>query len=91
MNKGELVKAVAAKAELSQAAAGKAIDAAISSISESLAKNNEVTLIGFGTFSVKNRSERKGRNPSTGAEITIKASRLAHFKAGKSLKNAVNC
>ena len=90
MNKSELIDAIAASADISKAAAGRALDAMVSSISDSLKKGDQVTLIGFGTFSVKERAARTGRNPQTGAEIKIAAAKVPSFKAGKGLKDAVN-
>jgi DNA-binding protein HU-beta len=74
---------------LSKTDAGKALDATIASISEALKAGDTVTLVGFGTFSVKERSARTGRNPKTGAELHIEASKVPSFKAGKGLKDAV--
>ena len=90
MNKSELIDAIAESADLSKAAAGRAIDAFVESITGALQNGDQVTLIGFGTFSVKDRAARVGRNPQTGAEIQIKASKNPSFKAGKALKDAVN-
>lgn len=90
MNKSELIDAIAESADLSKAAAGRAIDAFVDSITNALKDGDQVTLIGFGTFSVKDRAARVGRNPQTGAEIQIKASKNPSFKAGKALKDAVN-
>ena len=89
MNKAELIEAVAANADLSKAAAGRALDAALEAITKALKKKDTVTLVGFGTFSVRKRSARIGRNPKTGEEIKIKASRVPGFKAGKALKDAI--
>lgn len=89
MNKSELVDAVAQSADLSKAAAGRAVDAVISSISGALAKGDQVTVVGFGTFLVRKREARSGRNPRTGATIKIAASKVPSFKAGKALKDAV--
>ena len=89
MNKTELVKAVAEQAELTQKDAAKAVDALIETISETLAKEEKIQLIGFGTFEVRERSARKGRNPQTGEEIEIAASKAPAFKPGKELKEAV--
>lgn len=89
MNKSELVDAVAQSADLSKAAAGRAVDAVISSISGALAKGDQVTVVGFGTFLVRKREARTGRNPRTGATINIAASKVPSFKAGKALKDAV--
>lgn len=89
MNKAELVVAVAEKAEVSKKDAEKAVNAVLASIEEALARDEKVQLVGFGTFEVKNRAERVGRNPQTKEEIVIPASRVPAFKAGKALKEAV--
>jgi len=89
MNKSDLIDVVAKDAELSKAAASRALDAAIKGIKTSLKKSGTVTLVGFGTFSVGRRAARTGRNPQTGATIKIKASKVVKFKAGKALKDAV--
>lgn len=89
MNKAELVAAVAEKAEVSKKDAEKAVNAVLASIEEALARDEKVQLVGFGTFEVKNRAERVGRNPQTKEEIVIPASRVPAFKAGKALKEAV--
>lgn len=90
MNKQELVAAIAAEAGLSKAAAEKALNATVGAIKGALAKGGSVQLIGFGTFSVGQRSARTGRNPQTGKEIKIAAKKVAKFKAGKALSDAVN-
>ena len=90
MNKSDLVDAVADKANLSKADAGRALDATIAAITSALKKGDTVSLVGFGTFSVRNRAARTGRNPRTGETIKIKASKNPAFKAGKALKDAVN-
>lgn len=90
MNKAELVDAVAGAANLSKADAGRAVDAVVSSIASSLKRGEQVSVVGFGTFSVKHRAARAGRNPRTGETIQIKASNVPGFKAGKALKDAVN-
>lgn len=90
MNKSELVAAIAEKANLTKADSSAALDATVSAITESLANGEPVILIGFGTFEVRNRAARPGRNPRTGEAIEIKASRNPAFKAGKALKDAVN-
>ncbi|HWR06420.1 HU family DNA-binding protein [Sporomusa sp.] len=90
MNKTDLVKAVAQKADMTQKDAEKAINAVFAAIEEALANDDKVQIIGFGTFEVKTREERKGRNPQTGDEITIPASKNPVFKAGKGLKDTVN-
>ena len=90
MNKGELVDAVAASSGLSRADAAKAVDATLDAIQGTLANGGGVSLVGFGTFSVKARAARMGRNPRTGEAIHIAASNVPGFKAGKGLKDAVN-
>ncbi|NNF51903.1 MAG: HU family DNA-binding protein [Gammaproteobacteria bacterium] len=90
MNKGELIDAVAASADLSKSDATDAVDAVLKHITRSLKKGDQVSLVGFGTFSVKRRAARMGRNPRTGESIQIKASNVPSFKAGKGLKDAVN-
>ncbi len=90
MNKGELIEAVAGSTGLSKADSGRAVDAVIESISRALKKGGTVSLVGFGTFTVKKRAARQGRNPRTGEAIQIKASKVPGFKAGKALKDAVN-
>ncbi len=90
MNKGELIEAVAASAGLSRADATKAVDAVLDSVTRTLAGGDSVSLVGFGTFTVKARAARMGRNPRTGEAIQIKASNVPGFKAGKALKDAVN-
>ena len=90
MNKSELIDAIASKGDLTKAQAGQALDALIAAVSESLKDGGNVTLVGFGTFSVKERPARKGRNPKTGEAIDIAASKIPAFKAGKGLKDAVN-
>ena len=90
MNKTELIEAIAASADISKAAAGRALDAVVDGVTDSLKKGDQVVLVGFGTFSVKDRAARTGRNPQTGAEIQIAAARVPSFKAGKALKDAVN-
>lgn len=90
MNKAELIESIAASADMPKAAAGRALDAMVETIEGALKKGDSVSLIGFGTFSVKERAARTGRNPQTGAPIEIAASNIPSFKAGKSLKDAVN-
>ena len=90
MNKTELVANVAEKAGLSKKDAEKALSAVIESVEEALVEGDKVQLIGFGTFEVKDRAARTGRNPQTGKEIKIAASKNPVFKAGKALKDAVN-
>ncbi len=89
MNKTELVAAVAAKAELSKKDAEAAVKAVIDSVTEALADGDKVALVGFGTFEVKTRAARTGKNPRTGETISIPASKVPSFKAGAALKNAV--
>ena len=90
MNKAEFVDAVADGAELSKADAARAVDAMVGAITKALKKGDSVTLVGFGTFDVRKRGARTGRNPRTGEEIKIAASKNPAFKAGKALKDAVN-
>ena len=90
MNKAELVDSVASAANLSKADAGRAVDAVLGSITSSLQGGQQVSIVGFGTFSEKHRAARAGRNPRTGETIQIKASNVPGFKAGKALKEAVN-
>ena len=90
MNKSELVDAIAAQADIPKAAAGRALDAMIDSISSALKEGDQVALVGFGTFMVKERAARTGRNPQTGEPIEIKAAKVPSFKPGKALKDAVN-
>ncbi len=90
MNKTEFVDSVAETANLSKAEAGRALDAMVSAISKALKKGDDVVLVGFGTFEVRKRAARSGRNPRTGETITIPASRVPAFKPGKALKDAVN-
>ena len=90
MNKSELVEAVAKAADISKAAAEKALDGALNAIKSALKKGSGVTLVGFGTFRVSKRAARTGRNPRTGEAIKIKAARVPKFSAGKALKDAVN-
>lgn len=90
MNKAELIDSIAASADIPKAAAGRALDAMIESVQGALQKGDSVALVGFGTFSVKDRAARTGRNPQTGEPIQIAAARIPSFKAGKSLKDAVN-
>lgn len=89
MNKAELIDAIADNADLSKASAGRALDAAIETVTKALKKGDTVTLVGFGTFSVRKRAARTGRNPKTGEAIKIKASKVPGFKAGKALKDAI--
>jgi DNA-binding protein HU-beta len=90
MNKAELIEAMADAADISKAAAGRALDGMVDAITEAMKKGDTLSLIGFGTFSVKERAAREGRNPQTGETIKIKASKIPSFKAGKALKDAVN-
>ena len=90
MNKGELIAALAAKTEMTKKESELALNSVLDVIAESLAKGDKVQLIGFGTFEVKNRPARTARNPRTGAEIKIAASKAPAFKAGKALKDKVN-
>ncbi len=89
MTKAELIDRVANENGLSKAAAEKVINSVTDNISRCLKKKDKITLTGFGTFSISNRKARTGRNPQTGQEIKIKATRVPRFKAGKSLKDAV--
>ncbi|GAB1804457.1 MULTISPECIES: HU family DNA-binding protein [Bacillaceae] len=89
MKKAELIDAVATKAELTKQDSKKAVDALFETISNTLAKEEKIQLIGFGTFEVRERAERTGRNPQTGEEMTIPASKVPAFKPGKELKEAV--
>lgn len=90
MNKAELVEVVAEAADISKAAAARAVDALTETITKALRKDDQVTIVGFGTFTVRKRAARSGRNPRTGETIKIKASRVPGFKAGKALKDALN-
>ncbi len=90
VNKSELIDAIAADAGLSKADAGKALDATLAAVTGALKKGDTVSLVGFGTFQVKDRAARTGRNPQTGATIQIAAAKVPGFKAGKALKDAVN-
>jgi DNA-binding protein HU-beta len=90
MNKAEMIAAVSDASEVSKADAGRAVDAVIDVITKALKQGDTVTLVGFGTFSVRKRAARQGRNPQTGETIKIKASKNPAFKAGKALKDAVN-
>ena len=89
MNKSQLIDKIAANADISKAAAGRVLDAFIASVTDSLQSGDEVALVGFGTFSVRERSERTGRNPQTGKEITIPAGKVPGFRAGKARQDAV--
>ena len=90
MNKTELIDHVAESADLSKADAARAVDAVISSVTKALKKGDSVTVVGFGTFQVRERAARTGRNPKTGDTLNIAASKNPAFKAGKALKDAVN-
>jgi DNA-binding protein HU-beta len=90
VNKSEMIDAIAEGADISKAAAGRALDAVIDAVTDTLKKGETVNLIGFGTFEVRDRKARTGRNPQTGATIQIAAAKSPAFKAGKALKDAVN-
>ncbi|MGM0411721.1 MAG: HU family DNA-binding protein [Pseudomonadota bacterium] len=90
MNKSELIDAIAEGADLSKAAAGRALDATVDAVTDALKKNDQISIVGFGTFSVRERAARTGRNPRTGEEIKIAAAKVPAFKPGKALKDAVN-
>ena len=90
MNKSELIEAIATSSDLSKAAAGRALDATLDTITNALKDGEQVVLVGFGTFQVKDRAARTGRNPQTGEAIQIKAAKVPGFKAGKALKESVN-
>ncbi|MBE0507059.1 MAG: HU family DNA-binding protein [Marinospirillum sp.] len=90
VNKSELIDAIATNADLPKAAAGRALDAVLDTVTTALQKGDSVSLVGFGTFTVKERAARTGRNPQTGAEIQIAAAKVPSFKPGKGLKDAVN-
>ncbi len=90
MNKSELIDAIADGADISKAAAGRALDATLDAIGGALKRGDQVTLIGFGTFLVRERAARVGRNPRTGESMTIAAAKIPSFKAGKVLKDTVN-
>lgn len=90
MNKSELIEAVAAAADIPKAAAGRAVDAVVETVTNALKSGDQVVLVGFGTFAVKDRAARTGRNPQTGQPIEIAAAKIPGFKAGKALKDAVN-
>ena len=90
MNKADMIDAIAEGADISKAAAGRALDAMVEAVTDTLKKGETVNLIGFGTFEVRDRKARTGRNPQTGATIQIAAAKSPAFKAGKALKDAVN-
>jgi DNA-binding protein HU-beta len=90
VNKSELIDQIARQADISKAAAGRALDATVGAVTTAMKKGGMVTLVGFGTFYVGKRSARSGRNPRTGATIKIRAAKVPKFRAGKALKDAVN-
>ncbi len=90
MNKAEIINQIAAEADISKAAAGRALEATLGGITRSLREGEPVTLVGFGTFIVRNRPGRMGRNPQTGASMQIAAAKVPAFKPGKALKDALN-
>ncbi|MEY3200880.1 MAG: hypothetical protein RIR70_430 [Pseudomonadota bacterium] len=90
MNKTELIEQIAKHADISKAAAGRALDATLNAVKTSLKKGGMVTLVGFGTFYVSKRAARAGRNPRTGDTIKIKSAKVPKFRAGKGLKDALN-
>jgi len=90
MNKSELIDAVSNAAGITKADSSRALDAVIGAISGAMSKGEQVSILGFGTFLVRHRNARTGRNPQTGAEIQIKAANVPAFKPGKALKDAVN-
>ena len=90
MNQAELIASVAERAGLTKADAGKAVEALVATITDALKRGDEVRIAGFGSFAISERAERQGRNPQTGAQITIAASRAARFTAGKAVKDALN-
>ena len=90
MNKADLIDSIADAADISKASATRALDATIDAITSALKAGDQVSMVGFGTFTVKNRPSRLGRNPRTGEAITIAASRIPGFKPGKALKEALN-
>ena len=90
MNKSELIDHIALQADISKAAAARALEALIGGVKSTLKKNSSVSLVGFGTFTVSKRAARTGRNPRTGAVIKIKSAKVPKFRAGKALKDAVN-
>lgn len=90
MNKSELVDFIATEADISKAAAGRALEAFTTAVKDTLKNDGSLALVGFGTFAVGERAARIGRNPQTGAEISIKAAKVPKFKPGKGLKDAVN-
>jgi DNA-binding protein HU-beta len=90
VNKSELIEHIAKQADISKAAAARALEALIGGVKSTLKKNNSVSLVGFGTFSVTKRAARAGRNPRTGATIKIKAAKVPKFRPGKALKDHLN-
>jgi DNA-binding protein HU-beta len=90
MNQTELIAAVAERAGLTKADAGKAVEALVGAITDTLRQGDEIRITGFGTFGISERGERQGRNPQTGAQITIAASKTAKFTAGKAVKDVLN-
>ena len=90
MNKSELIEHIAQQAEISKAAASRALEAVIGGVKATLKKNGSVSIVGFGTFAVTKRPARSGRNPRTGAAITIKAAKVPKFRPGKGLKDHLN-
>ncbi len=90
MNKTDLIDHIAVQADISKAAAGRALDAFVGAVRTTLKKGGSVTLVGFGTFVVGKRAARSGRNPRTGASIKIKAAKVPKFRPGKGLKDAIN-
>ena len=89
MNKTELIEHIAKQADISKAAAGRALEAVIGGVKTSLKKGGTVSIVGFGTFAVTKRKARTGRNPRTGAEIKIKAAKVPKFRPGKALRDAI--
>lgn len=90
MNKSELTDAVANAADLSKASAARAVDAMIDAVAAALKDGDQISIVGFGTFMVRERGARSGRNPRTGETIDIKASKIPWFRSGKALKDAIN-
>ncbi|NQY38017.1 MAG: HU family DNA-binding protein [Alteromonadaceae bacterium] len=90
MNKSQLIEKIAAGADISKAASGRALDSFIDAVTEELQSGGQVALVGFGTFTVRDRAARTGRNPQTGATIEIGAAKVPAFKAGKALKDSCN-
>jgi DNA-binding protein HU-beta len=90
VNKSELIEHIATQADISKASAGRALEALIGGVKDSLKRGDSVTIAGFGTFAVSKRSQRTGRNPRTGAEIKIKSAKVPKFRPGKGLKDHLN-